>query len=436
VYHLLPVTDQPTSPPADSLRALVRRHRALILIVGVALATRLTWLFYAQPEPVSDYQVYVALAETLLDEGFFGLDASSAFWLPGYPWFLAGVMLISRSTLWLSVVSVLLATLACPLLYLVANRLTGRRVLALVAAAVFAVMPGLVVYAPVLGTEHLFIVLFLVTILMTLRLDTSAWRLAFGTGLVAGCAVLTRGEMLFYLPVVVGLVWFGSNFGNWRTKAVHIVLIASGVLVVISPWIIRNMVVVDTGPALSTVGGMNFYFGHRADGYGFTTDVPWPGGDDLEANLVGWSKGLEYVERRPVALLESARDGTYAWLESPAYALIWSTSRPDPDVFLEWDPVHVRFEGILRRILILTSAISLSLAAASFITWPLWSNRLRVFAAGTVAFNWIGYVALFFGHPRFRYTVDVVATILIAIALTALWQVARPGGADRFMVRR
>jgi 4-amino-4-deoxy-L-arabinose transferase-like glycosyltransferase len=415
---------------ADRMTGIVRDHRGAVTFVMVGLGLRIGWLLYARPEPVSDYQVYVALAETLLDDRFFGLDAPSAFWLPGYPTFLAALMLVSRSVVWLSVVNVVLSTLACVLVYLLARKVTGREGVAVAATAVCALTPGFVLYAPVLGTEQLFVVLFLVAVLLALGIrGPSPWR-ALATGLVAGLAALTRGEMLFYLPILLAFVWFTSGMRPTMRRVQQCAVLVAGVAIVVVPWAVRNAVVVDAGLSLSTVGGMNFYFGHRADGYGFTTDVPWPL-DDIEANRIGWSEGLAYVRERPVVVLESARDGTYAWLESPEYALIWSTGSPDEEVFLAWDRRYVPFEGTLRRILILSSAISLSLAAAAFVTWRRWSTDLRILATGVILLNWLGYAVLFFGHPRFRYTVDTVATILVAITLVTLWKGstdARPSG--------
>lgn len=407
---------------SDRAVDMVRLHRGAVSVIVVGFGLRVAWMLYARPEPVSDYQVYFALAETLLDNGFFGLDASSALWLPGYPSFLAFAMLISREVLWLSFVNVVLSTLACLLVYMVTREVANGDGIPVVAAGVCALTPGLILYAPVLGTEQLFIVLFLIAVLLTMRIRGPSPWLGIGAGVVAGLAALTRGEMLFYLPVLLAFIWFTAGIDSISHRMRQCALLLAGVAIVVVPWAVRNAVVVDAGLSLSTVGGMNFFFGHRAGGYGFTTDVPWPLGDDIGANRIGWKEGLAYVRERPIALLESARDGTYAWLESPEYALIWSTSTPDEHEFLVWSHRYIRFEGLIRRVLIISSALSLSLAAAAFIAWRRWSVDLRILAAGVVSLNWLGHAVLFFGHPRFRYTVDTIATILVAITLVTLWK--------------
>ena len=110
---------------------------------------------------------------------------------------------------------------------------------------------------------------------------------------------------------------------------------------------------------------MNFYFGHRPNGYGFTTDVPWPAGDDFTAGCLGWELGLAHIRGRPISLLESARDGTYGMLGVPDYALIWSTSRPILGAFLQWEPHYVPFQGVIGKILEAGAALLLALSAAA-----------------------------------------------------------------------
>ena len=61
------------------------RRGALVAVVTGAFVLRIAWLLSARPEPVSDHQVYVRLAESLLDRGLLGIDVPSALGLPGLP---------------------------------------------------------------------------------------------------------------------------------------------------------------------------------------------------------------------------------------------------------------------------------------------------------------------------------------------------------------
>jgi hypothetical protein len=71
----------------------------------------------------------------------------------------------------------------------------------------------------------------------------------------------------------------------------------------------------------------------------------------------------------------------------------------------------------------------LSMAAASFVTWRTWSRQLRIVLPAMILCNWLGYAVVFFGHPRFRYTLEAVAMVLVGISIMALRQ-ATAQGAD------
>ena len=416
------------------IRREFRSHRALVLVVLVAFIVRLVWFAFARPEPVSDFLFYRLMGASLLDDHMFGIGQPTAVFLPGYPLVLAVLMLVSRSTVWLSFWMILLSTVAVWQIYLLANRLTGRRDVALVAAGAMAIFPTAVMYSSILGTEHLFSVLMLGAILSALRLGTGTWKRSLGVGMLLGLAVLTRGEAMFYLPVLLVLVWFVGTSRARVVKLRCLVLLVAGVGVVVSPWVIRNAVVVQPGITLSTVGGMNFYLAHNPDHYGWTAEVPWSPGQDLEANQLGWALGLEYIRDHPLSVLTSTAKGTYKLFATPVYAFTWNVQRPVGDSVQLFEPKPVPGERILQALLAVGAALYLSITAVSVLLWRRWSLPMRILVPGLVFCNWLGYAVLFFGDPRFRYLLDLVFCIPVAMVLVALRRIddgsvlARTGG--------
>ena len=122
----------------SSWKERLLRQRAMLTIVTGGFFLRLAWLIHARPEPVSDYQAYYLLAENLLDKRFLGLTESSAMFLPGYPSFLAALMLFSRSTDWLAFAMVILSTITIGFVFKLAYQLTGNQRVAIVASAASA----------------------------------------------------------------------------------------------------------------------------------------------------------------------------------------------------------------------------------------------------------------------------------------------------------
>ncbi len=206
-------------------------------------------------------------------------------------------------------------------------------------------------------------------------------------------------------------------------------LLIAGVVAVVGPWIVRNAVVIQPGVMLSSVGGINFYFGHNPNHYGWSTDVPWPAGDDLAANRIGWELGLQHIRDDPVSLLGSVRDGTYQLFGSPQYPIRWTTQRQLPDSE-DFEPRFVRFQGVTGKILPVAAGFYLAMSGASVLLWRRWSPAMRLLVVGLVLFNWLGHAVIFMGDPRFRYFLDVIFTVLVALTLVTLWHAGHRGNAD------
>jgi hypothetical protein len=90
-------------------------------------------------------------------------------------------------------------------------------------------------------------------------------RRAIASGFVMGCLLAARSIFILATPVLLMLpgndLSFGSRFA-WKTKAICLAV----AIVVISPWWIRNIVVLDAFMPLGTQGGINLPmgFGPRA----------------------------------------------------------------------------------------------------------------------------------------------------------------------------
>ena len=231
------------------------------MILGLGFLLRLGWLMYARPVPVSDFAGYYSLAENLLDHGFFGFSEPSAYRLPGYPFFLAMMMLISRGVLWLSFTNVLLSTALIALIYAITWRLIPNQKVALIAAGIAAIYPIFVFFAPILASEHLFSLLFFSGLLVLLSPRLPGVLRAVLAGLAFGLAMLVRGEVIYYLPILALAIFF--LFQRWSQRLSILVIMGACWLLVVFPWYLRNQAVIGPGSGMSTSGGLMFYYGHH-----------------------------------------------------------------------------------------------------------------------------------------------------------------------------
>jgi 4-amino-4-deoxy-L-arabinose transferase-like glycosyltransferase len=221
------------------------RHRraALIGLLVIALALR---LIAALIIPVEyrfrdDAVEYVSIARHLLTLGVFGPEPGVPYALipPGYPLLVAGIFALTNDSLMaVRLVQVVLGTLMVWLTYLVGEQVTGRRI-GLLGALISAGYPIWIIWPALFLTETLYTVLVLTFTWYLIRsMKTCAARYAALTGVVFGLTLLTR-EALFLFPLLLPFALWWSRV-PWRHAVRYLLLFGTTMLLVLSPWLIRN----------------------------------------------------------------------------------------------------------------------------------------------------------------------------------------------------
>ena len=406
------------------------RDRAFWLVVGAGLLLRLAWWAYARPAVVSDFEYYRRTAEWFLRSGEIGLGQPSAIRVPAYPVFLAALMLVSKSHVWLSFANVLLSALLPWLIYRLAFVLTTDRVVAVLAGLLCALDPTLVLFSPVLASEHLFAA-GLFGSLLWLCQASSRRATAVATHAIAGwlfaLAVLSRPEALFYLPVFGLAIW---RFVDTKSAARRSLIFSIAALLLITPWWVRNRIVIGPGAGLSTMGGRSFYQAHNSGTYGYQdlAGTPLAGLNELDRQTRGYQAGWQYI--REASLRDLASDlveaTAYQFSVSDDYAQFWSTRAPgrNPDQF---GATNLGARRPFTRVILWWNVLLFVAAGASLVflrrfTWHVWATLY-----GIVILNWIGYCVVFEATARYRYAAQVVLCILAAITLRQVRAPGRPG---------
>lgn len=344
-------------------------RRALGAIALVALAVRLAWVRWAAREPTEffiDPARYLGYAQQIaagngMIEPITG--DPTAYYPPGYPWFLGIVVWASEpftDAPWVAagIVQAVLGAVTVLLGALVARRLAGERA-GLVAAAGLALYPNLIFHTGALLGETLYNVLFLGFLALLLGRGWThtfgAWRLV-GCGALLGAAVLVRPISLAVIPVVA-LAWLWSRkdpviAARWTGA------LLAGVALVVLPWTVRNAIRLDAFVPISTNTGDNLCIGHADGATGAFTpleacEVPYPFTDGISAELkadeekrrIALEGMVENLDREPWLLWRRTyfmwvRDGDHdalfavqsyrrdRWIALPTEArLIWIADR-------------------------------------------------------------------------------------------------------------
>ncbi len=134
------------------------------------------------------------------------------------------------------------------------GRRVGGATVGLVAAAVAAVYPSLILLDASLRSESLYVLLIALSVLAAYRVaERPTWRRAAVLGVAIGLAALTRSEALF-LVLLLGLpaVWLGAPRGGRLRPALAVV---AGCALLAVPWVARNWIQFDRPSAISTNEG-------------------------------------------------------------------------------------------------------------------------------------------------------------------------------------
>lgn len=229
------------------LPALSESYFWPVVIAGLGL--RLAWAL-TQGDLTSDALTYTTLAETLVRDGEYIIEGRRAYWPPGLPL----ALIATASPVFLNA-----------LIYM-ASILLIQRFAGMLGAAMFAFWPT-GIFLSWVPTKELLCLPLLLGAVLAFRKERPV-----ACGGLVGFAALTY-PVLIVFPAVFLLE------RQWRRLALVCAITAA----VVSPWIVRNAVVLGV-PALGTNGGVNLYIGNS----------PEAGGTFYEPEL---GKGMGELER-------------------------------------------------------------------------------------------------------------------------------------------
>jgi 4-amino-4-deoxy-L-arabinose transferase-like glycosyltransferase len=286
-------------------------QRWLLLLTVVALCTRLVWAAaMVERESRFDEVAYLRHAAQLCASQSY-LDAAGRptdYWPIGFPLVLAGAVCVSggHSAAGVSL-QITIGLFTCLLVSMLGERTFGRAP-GRVAGLVMALYPTHVFYSTLLLTEPLVtLVLFAAAACLLASLRGSLVS-ALAGGLFLGYAILTRPVLILF-PCAIP-IWYGYNGQAVRRAARYSILVACGVLIVVSPWMVRNYRLFGRWAEVSSTGGYNFLLGNSSGALGGYAHAPGLRGQMRSDGTEDWSHGYrlgwEAIRREPAAAVARA----------------------------------------------------------------------------------------------------------------------------------
>lgn len=329
----------------------------LLVFAGLLRAGVVIWKFDSLS---ADPDKYGVIAGNLLDgQGFCTeMDRPTAFRPPLYPFLIAACGLLGGTAL-VAAIHVLLGTATVGMTWGVAQRLGLSSRVCLAAAGLVAVDPLLLLYSTHLMTETLFT--FLVTgLLLSLHGEESKRHSVIG-GCWFGFAALCRPTIwafAFLSGACVATVTLKRRLAGQTGSADHrrhlSCVFALTAVLVVSPWVLRNLFVFGQPTFMTTHGGYTLLLGNNPV---FYNEVVAGGGQSVWSgdSLRDWQLSLEeQLQTNPLSLSEHERSHRLHNM-----AVDWI--RKNPGSFLEcvwlrvrrlWSPGPENSQGIPETILV------------------------------------------------------------------------------------
>ncbi len=246
-------------------RRLLEFAAALAILVTAILPRLMLVFFMKHPPLVTDAYNYDVMTKQFLDKGFWGYNDTvpNALITPGYPLFLSIIYAMSgygqgSPLTAVRVVQALIGALTCLIVYLIARKLINRKC-GIIAGFIYALYPPFIWSPTLILTETLYNFLFLLYIyLQILVLSSRSKAVSFSCGLTFAAAVMVRPLVfpLFFLPFLAHFILKR----DWSIiKMFGFSLL--GVLVIMVPWWIRNIITMDKFILLATQTGFPFIAG-------------------------------------------------------------------------------------------------------------------------------------------------------------------------------
>lgn len=392
--------------------AVTQRQRlVLVAVLAVAAAARVAWVLYsARGTPIGylesgDQYSYYFYGRQFADGGGYTsylTGEPTAYYPVGYPLLLAGLFWLVLHTpipndlpLATGLVQAALGTGSVALVFVVARRAFDVRT-GLTAAAITAVLPNVVFYSTpfMLETTFTFLTLAAVAVLVTHDWSTGPPSrnrlLTFGAVLGVGAVVRPFGlPVLFAVPLAILLCRWG-----WRQAVKAVAWSLLPLVLILTPWTIRNVVVMDSFVVFSTNMGDTVCIDRSPGATGtfrFATHSGCvdPNTPEAERNSGNTRKAIDYVVDHPLRELR----------QIPKRA--WYMFRTDHDALQEVESTSAgRFLGHRVRSVLADVADAVYFA--------------------TLALGVLGLPSLFRGRRPERLCVAVALLGLVAIPL-GLW---------------
>lgn len=249
------------------------------LILAIGLGLRLIWALAVPVIPSSDSWAYHQFALNIAEHGVYGWapDKPTAYWAVGTSAAIAFTYLFTDGFTGVIILNLLAGLMILTLTHHLAARWFGATV-GLIAMALIAVWPNLIVFTTVVSSELFFIALTLAGLFFWQRPVGSPMANLILCGVIWAIAGYVRPVILL-APVALTLVDLPRGPRQFVETGLQAGIVIFLILLINMPWTYRNAQVMGAPAMVSTNFGPNLWMGNNPDSKGGYMRLPretWP----------------------------------------------------------------------------------------------------------------------------------------------------------------
>jgi 4-amino-4-deoxy-L-arabinose transferase-like glycosyltransferase len=396
-----------------------------VFIVALALRVGFVLLVRREGFILNDALIYHETAISISSGNGYGhpFFGPTAQWPPGYSYVLGAVYwLVGARPLAGELLNALLGAATVVVLFLLARRVFDRRI-AMMAAAVYAVLPGPILYTDVLIAETLFTLVFaLFFLVMSYARPTPRWAVLIGV--VIGFGALVRGEALTWGLVPIVMWWRAVPI---RTLALRTVTLGLAVAMVMTPWTIRNAQQMGAFVPIATNSSVTLWVGHNPDATGaqmypppefydrFGTEHPRR---ELESARYMRSEAIRYMLTNPGHELRMIPLKLLYLNRGDSFALQWVNAQPEGTPLSDNASERIGLIADIGYYAVLTSL----LLGVAVLGRELWRTPIMRGVATSLLTALFLFGFLYYGNYRYRIPYTPLMVLVASAFLMTIWR--------------
>jgi len=385
-------------------------------IIIIALMLRVLWIIFIPTLPSSDPAEYLALGFSLAESHSYISDYRAV----GYPFFLSVLFTLFGPYAILGLMANLIFTLL--IIYLsmrIVVYLTGSEFAAKIASIFMALFPDFIASSSVFAVEPLFTTLLLSGFILIIEDKCKKARFAILVGVLFSFAAFVKPLFVasFVIPPVI--MYFIKYSKTDIIKSSVIITIT--MILIISPWTIRNYKVMDEFVPIAPLAGTNLYMGNNPDATGGYYHYDHSVVEHIESRAkkdkVLVKEALKYIVENPGKFLAMMPYKLYLTYYRDSSMIDWSLQETSKPVSSIIKPVITIINEIIYHIILIMALV--------YIAIMLKNRRFRepVFITSMVVISYLSaFPAVFMGIPRLHYPMMPMIFIFAALLIQLIYK--------------